>query len=231
MVPPTRPTILLFGDSITQRAFGEGGGIGWASLLAAAYSRRADVLNRGYSGYNTAHALQVLPAPSNHLFATVLLGSNDSAVVGDRQHIPLNEYRQNLKDIVSKILVRGDFPVLLMTPPPVDGLAWKAFLNTPELTRTNENSKAYGDAVKEVASELRCPVVDLWTLMNGAEKSRSLFLCDGLHLNEKGNRQVYNGIMDVLQSQFPDITPMTDGDGKYGSRGIPLEEKLWTELC
>jgi lysophospholipase L1-like esterase len=55
-----RPTILLFGDSITEFAFGANGEVGWASLLSSAYSRRADVLSRGFSGYNTKHALGVL---------------------------------------------------------------------------------------------------------------------------------------------------------------------------
>jgi len=36
-----RPAIVLFGDSITQQGFGVEGKIGWASLLASDYSRRA----------------------------------------------------------------------------------------------------------------------------------------------------------------------------------------------
>ncbi len=47
-----RPAIVLFGDSITQQGFGLNGHVGWASLLANDYIRRADVLNRGFSGYN-----------------------------------------------------------------------------------------------------------------------------------------------------------------------------------
>lgn len=42
-----RPHILLFGDSLTQRGFENGG---WVGRLAHAYSRRADVINRGLSG-------------------------------------------------------------------------------------------------------------------------------------------------------------------------------------
>ena len=57
-----RPSIVLFGDSITQQAFGVDGNIGWASLLAADYTRRADVINRGYSGYNTKMAIDLLPS-------------------------------------------------------------------------------------------------------------------------------------------------------------------------
>lgn len=40
------PQFVTFGDSITQRGFAPG----WTSALADAYQRRADVVNRGYSG-------------------------------------------------------------------------------------------------------------------------------------------------------------------------------------
>ena len=45
-----RSTIVLFGDSLTQRGFEPEG---WAAALAHYYGRRADVYNRGYGGYNT----------------------------------------------------------------------------------------------------------------------------------------------------------------------------------
>lgn len=77
-----RPQWVLFGDSITQRAFSPGG---WAGLLADAYQRKVDVVNRGYSGYNTRWAVQLLPhlfpegAPPPQL-ATVFFGANDAAL-------------------------------------------------------------------------------------------------------------------------------------------------------
>ena len=60
-MPPVaqlRPAFILFGDSITQRGGAVGG---WATRLAERYTRRADVVNRGYSGYNTAWATHLLP--------------------------------------------------------------------------------------------------------------------------------------------------------------------------
>jgi hypothetical protein len=57
-VAPLRPAFVLFGDSITQRGGAVGG---WATRLAERYTRRADVVNRGYSGYNTAWATHLLP--------------------------------------------------------------------------------------------------------------------------------------------------------------------------
>ena len=112
-----RPAIVLFGDSITQQGFGYEGKVGWASLLASDYSRRADVFNRGYSGYNTRMAVDLLPnifrkpslaPPENDnegmiLFWTVFFGANDAALPGERQHVPIDEYAKNLATIVKTI--------------------------------------------------------------------------------------------------------------------------------
>jgi lysophospholipase L1-like esterase len=78
-----RPQFVLFGDSITQKSFGPGG---WAGLLADAYQRRVDVINRGYSGYNTRWALSLVEPifPANITgkieLATVFFGANDAAL-------------------------------------------------------------------------------------------------------------------------------------------------------
>ncbi len=45
-----RKRFVLFGDSLTQQSFEEGG---WGSKLVSRYQRKADVTLRGYSGYNT----------------------------------------------------------------------------------------------------------------------------------------------------------------------------------
>ena len=50
----SRPQIILFGDSITQHGWGSHG---WATELSTTYVRKADVYNRGFSGYNSAVAL------------------------------------------------------------------------------------------------------------------------------------------------------------------------------
>lgn len=104
------PVILLLGDSLTQQGFGRNGGEGWASLLANSYSRRADVLNRGFSGYNSRHLASILPnvlstnyKNKNVLFCTVFLGTNDAALPGERQHVPLDEYESHLNSIVSQV--------------------------------------------------------------------------------------------------------------------------------
>lgn len=113
-----RPSILLFGDSITEFAFGLDGQIGWASLLASTYSRRADVLSRGFSGYNSKHALDVLPSvlgdPINEsnaktqlLFCTVFFGANDASMPSARQYLNIEDYTTNVRQIVKEIRNRS----------------------------------------------------------------------------------------------------------------------------
>ncbi|KAL9274762.1 GDSL esterase/lipase-like protein [Drosera capensis] len=123
-----RPQIILFGDSITEQSFRVGGG--WGAALSDNYSRMADVLNRGYGGYNTRWALFLL----HHIFplgsakppiaATIFFGANDAALPGrssERQYVPVDEYKENLRKIIQHLKdCSPTMLVILITPPPVD---------------------------------------------------------------------------------------------------------------
>ncbi|XWS60738.1 hypothetical protein CRYUN_Cryun07bG0061500 [Craigia yunnanensis] len=104
-----RPNIVLFGDSKTKQSFRSGS---WGASLAHTNSRMADVLVRGYGGYNTRWALFLL----HHLFPldskkppvaiTIFFGANDAALIGrnsERQHAPIEEYKENLRKIVNHL--------------------------------------------------------------------------------------------------------------------------------
>jgi lysophospholipase L1-like esterase len=258
----SRPLILLFGDSITQQGFGwPPSSSGWVSFLARDYSRRADVLNRGFSGYNTDHAVEILtsilPADSaidtqEFLFSTVFFGANDAARPGEMQHVPVDTYGKNLAKIVTQMKKslkpwRGKrkcvsskeslkLPIILITPPPVDRDAWFKERGSPKgssFDRTNETAKVYGDVVKEVGKKMNCSVLDVFELLegNGEAKVYGKYLRDGLHLSESGNELLYKGLMDLIENEYPYLSPMFDGSGKYGEQGVPLEGSLWGEMC
>ena len=107
--PPllARSSVVLFGDSLTQRGFEPGG---WAAALAHHLGRRADVYNRGYGGYNARWASYLAPAlfpdpsgaPGRHLLVTVWFGANDAADAGERAHVPLDEFARRLELIVAR---------------------------------------------------------------------------------------------------------------------------------
>ncbi|XP_048325891.1 GDSL esterase/lipase At5g45920 isoform X2 [Ziziphus jujuba] len=179
-----RPKIYLIGDSITEESFCDGG---WGASLAHHFSRTVDVVLRGYSGYNTRWAVKVLerviPAAKGSgdgadepLAVTVFFGAND-ACLPDRcsafQHVPLDEYKHNLRSIVS-------------------------FLK-PE--RTNEAAGDYAKACIAVAGECGIPVVDLWTKMQQFSDWKKAYLSDGLHLTQMGNRIVFEEVVKKLKDE------------------------------
>eukprot|EP00797_Seminavis_robusta_P017560 Sro261_g101890.1 Isoamyl acetate-hydrolyzing esterase 1 homolog (247) ;mRNA; r:77191-78046 len=240
-----RPAIVLFGDSITEQAFGVEGKVGWASLLASDYARRADVLNRGFSGYNTQMALPLLPKvfpPSKDnqegsgiLFCTVFFGANDACLPGERQHVPIEEYAKNLETIIGTIrsaATKDDdkFPIILMTPPPFDPAAWRKCRDLEEDGRANNVAKSYGEKVLELGKSLGCSVLNVWNLLEGATSPEvyGRYLSDGLHLNEEGNRKVHEGLMELIGKDHPSLAPLEAG---ATGEGLAVEEKLWRELC
>ncbi|GMQ10104.1 hypothetical protein CsSME_00053240 [Camellia sinensis var. sinensis] len=108
-----RPEIVIFGDSITEGSFKSGG---WGASLANNYSRKADVVLRGYSGYNTRwalfllHRLFPLGSTTPPVATTIFFGANDAALSGrtsERQHVPTEEYKENLKRIVHHLKVQN----------------------------------------------------------------------------------------------------------------------------
>ena len=95
------PTAVLLGDSQTQLAWEAGG---WAQSLAEKFVRKIDIINRGFSGYNTRMIHTTLPdALSQDVLkrakiVCIFLGSNDASI-GDKnpeQAVPVEEFGENL---------------------------------------------------------------------------------------------------------------------------------------
>ena len=220
-----RRKFVLFGDSLTQRGF-EVEHRGWAAALANAYTRKADVINRGYSGYNTRWALQIkdevyaqfgeAKATSNDVLV-IFFGANDNASAdgtSSNQHVPLDEYKNNLITIVQEFRQKqkqyGDNAVpqiVLMSPPPVDEKAWALHCNENSSNRTLPGSRKYAEACQEVSQEHKTHFVNLWNTMSGCHRTSSAMggfsltecFSDGLHFSSKGNEVVFRSLMEVIE--------------------------------
>ncbi|XP_029794188.1 isoamyl acetate-hydrolyzing esterase 1 homolog isoform X2 [Suricata suricatta] len=172
------PRVLLFGDSITQFSFQQGG---WGASLADKLVRKCDVLNRGFSGYNTRWAKIILPrlikkgtGLDSPIAVTIFFGANDSALKDEnpKQHVPLDEYAANLKSMV-RYLQSVDVPehrIVLITPPPLCEAAWEreCLAQGCKLNRLNSVVGEYAGACLQVARECGTDVLDLWSLMQKA---------------------------------------------------------------
>jgi lysophospholipase L1-like esterase len=100
----TRKRVLFFGDSITQHGFNVDIR-GWMSQLGNWWTRRIDILNRGFSGYNSRWGREIFDevvVKENPDFLFIFFGANDAVDPEVLQHVPLNEYEENLREIVIK---------------------------------------------------------------------------------------------------------------------------------
>jgi len=225
MVRPARVT--CFGDSLTQcgsRVSEDAGGVGWVALLQEALERKADVVNRGYSGYTSTMALAVAPlvlgtgfsgAENGTHVLTILLGTNDATAAGNSQHVDVDEYKRNLTDIVRLVLSQGAADaVLLITPP---GVCDAMLANANE--RSNARVRPYARACAEVASmtewaEGRVVCVDLHA--QTASPSNAEFFSDGIHLSGRGNALVASLVLERIWRMIPDQRDLPNWDALVG---------------
>jgi len=228
MAANTQDVIMLFGDSLTQGGWEPSG---FAQRLASVYARKLDVINRGFSGYQTDWAIPVfeqifakqheqLHVPKVQLL-TIWYGANDAAPFPSSQHVPRDRFKANLIHLVDMVksptsaYYSPHTRIILITPPPVNTHQW------PD--RDFGQTKLYAETVKEVGEQTGVPVADVWTEIWEAagqdEKSCENFLYDGLHLNAEGYEIVFNSIMKVIAGKYPEIQ-----DEKLQTVFIPWSE-------
>ncbi|KAF3844909.1 hypothetical protein F7725_008072 [Dissostichus mawsoni] len=176
------PKVILFGDSITELSFQPNG---WGADIAHKLARWGKILlPRLFSSTN--------PEENNIAAVTVFFGSNDCALQDKKpqQHVPLQEYSENLKEItrlLASVGVSAD-RVIFITPPPINESAWEKECIVKECTLNRHNSVAgqYAQACVQAASQCGAGLLDLWTLMQKDGQDYTPFLSDGLHLSQEG---------------------------------------------
>ncbi|OQR85080.1 hypothetical protein ACHHYP_12389 [Achlya hypogyna] len=139
--------------------------MGYQVMLTHTYQRKADVVNRGMSARTTRWWLAHLPGVlvdwehKSPALVTIYLGVNDACSIDGplaAYHVPLDEFKTNLRTIVADFLAA--FPgihFLLVTPSAVDeSSSWGA-------SRNNADVHKYVVATQDVAQELSLAVVDI----------------------------------------------------------------------
>lgn len=216
--------IVLFGDSITEQSFNPAF-FGSGSALANDYARKLDVINRGFSGYTSREARHPLPRvfPTRNddvKLVFVFFGANDAVLEGYDQHIPLIDYVENMKYILTSEPLRKK--VIAVIPPPIEGHSHDVDFGP---TRTAESTRLYGDALRKLCADSQIPIADVWSSFmqsldwDGKEDTLpgtlrlqphallQSYFRDGLHPVGPGYKLIYSCLVQAIRLHFPKLDP------------------------
>ncbi|RDY10855.1 GDSL esterase/lipase CPRD49, partial [Mucuna pruriens] len=206
MVGPMRPQIVLFGSSIVQFSFDNGG---WGTILANLYARKADIVLRGYSGWNSRQALDVLDdvfpkdASVQPSLVIVYFGGNDSIdphPCGLGPHVPLQEYVENMRKIANHLKSLSDhIRIIFLTSPPINEEQIRKKLSATQSGRTNKSCGVYADALMELCEEMNIKAINLWSAIQRRDDWLDVSFTDGIHLSGEGSKVVVKEILRVLR--------------------------------
>ncbi|XP_026417681.1 GDSL esterase/lipase CPRD49-like isoform X2 [Papaver somniferum] len=204
MVGPQRPQFVLFGSSIVQLSYRNGG---WGAVLADIYARKADILLRGYNGWNSKRALEVVnqvfpkDAAVQPSLVIVYFGGNDSVAPHPTRlgpHVPLSEYTENMRKIATHLKsLSEETRIIYLSPPPMNDEKYRE--SKSEQVRTNENCQIYSEACKSLCKEMGLKFVDLWTAIQKMDDWKNTSFTDGVHLSSEGSKVVVEEILKVLK--------------------------------
>ncbi|WWD19723.1 hypothetical protein CI109_104187 [Kwoniella shandongensis] len=258
MAEPLNDAIVLFGDSLTSRQE-----VPWNlhHRLSQSYRGKLDVINRGYGGYNTVWLRELFDKiftkkekvegtrPVVRL-VTIWLGTNDAALPGHAQHVPLSTFKTNMNHFLHS-LTSPSSPyaashnpkaknIILITPTIFNPLQWEADLPDKDKSRKLETTRKYKDAVLELGEEWRAKsekegwglgVVDLWGAMaaanGGKEEGKELekFFNDGLHLTTDGYDVLWQQASKIIKQDFAGR-----GLDWEDVKDLPFRAPTWEEI-
>ncbi|XP_059667989.1 GDSL esterase/lipase WDL1-like isoform X2 [Cornus florida] len=170
-----------------------------------------DIILRGYSGWNSRRALEVLDkifpkdASVQPDLVIVYFGGNDSVHAhpsGLGPHVPLPEYIENMRKIVIHLKSLSEKTRLIfLGAPPVNEAKIREFLSGKfdKLGRTNESCRIYSEACIKLCREMDVKAIDLWTALQQRDDWLTACFTDGIHLSSEGSKIVVEEILRVLR--------------------------------
>lgn len=197
--------VICFGDSITHGS-GHPRSARWTSIFQKLLEtwRPGDytVFNKGISGDTTSRGMDRFEADVLPLLPGILIvefGFNDAncKVWMGVPRVSPEEYRRNLSEFC-RIAAAHDGRAMLVANHPV---------NLPKAPQGDGRSYAgrmarYNGIVRAVGREGRIPVIDIPALLKRRGIPLGVFLSDGVHLTEAGNRAYAAMVFDRFKEVF-----------------------------
>lgn len=218
--------IVLLGDSITEYSVEFSHGL--HPHLERYYSRRFDIVNRGFAGYNSSHLLpilkRILKADRNIRLITIFIGTNDATLMRDVkgviQAVPLEQYTHNVSQLVDLCLEQKIVPILI-GPALHDGaqsIIRLAADNRPieHAWGSSANKLMYSEACEKIAQEKGVTFVNLWNAFKSKggwchnevmadSVDLSAFLIDGIHFTNAGYKILSDLVTEAIEQLIPHL--------------------------
>jgi lysophospholipase L1-like esterase len=151
--------------------------------------------------------------------ATIWFGTNDAIKPGYPQHVPLDEFKRNMTEILETHFDQVD--VLLITPTTV------VVPNTAEGHEDDTLHVQYGQTLAQIADEVnqrrrdgdqsgasdkKVVLVNMHALFIQAVQRTpgglaALFQADGMHISSLGYKVVFDGLLAAIASELPHLMP------------------------
>lgn len=174
--------VVCFGDSITKR--------GYPDLLGKLIE--VDTINAGVAGHTSREGLRRIKKDvlaHNPDVVVVFFGTNDIRVDAPKKYVELDEYKSNLKKIISDCQAQNS-KVVLCTLPPIEQ---DAYFARHEKKLYDDHGgleqlvQTYREAAVQIAQQTEIPLVDLNKLLQNDPEWLSK---DGVHPSKKGSRLI-----------------------------------------
>ena len=203
------PTVFLLGDSTVCDQPAEPWN-SWGQMLPRFFKPQVAVANHAESGETLANSLRALRfekvfslmKPGDYLF--VQFGHND---MKDKATNALDVYRANLKKVVARTRALGGTPVLVTSMERKDGV-------------DHDTLAGYPDAVRAVAREENCALIDLNAMSRifyralGDDLGRAFQ--DGTHHNNYGSYELAKCVVEgIKQDHLPLAGFIVDDFGDF----------------
>jgi lysophospholipase L1-like esterase len=209
--------IYVFGDSLVVGTYDTGGG--WVDRLkcdmhelttAAQNGSKYQLYNLGIGG-ETSRALAKRIEPELNArhnsewpaICIIAIGKNDTRLINGQPYVSLQEYLQNMGDIIAKArAITQDILIIGLGPCGLERVEFKNYVYT------RSRLAEYDMALTELSQHLGVPKVDVFEKLS-APDMQSLFYQDGLHLSEKGYGVLYATIKPHLM-ELLDLSSKTE---------------------
>jgi lysophospholipase L1-like esterase len=219
-------TVFLAGDS-TVTDQGAEPWAGWGQMLPRFFRSGVAIANHAESGLSLGsfkgqrRLEKILSALKDGDYVFIQFGHNDQKDKGENAG-PFKNYKDNLKDFVTKITAKGGLPVVVT---PMERRRWSGGKPQPTLTD-------YAGAARQVAKEEGVPVIDLNAMSLkfyeaiGAENSKKAFvhyaagtfpgqteaLKDDTHFNNYGGYELARCMVEGIKVNVPALAKLLADD-------------------